>query len=100
MEATPYDPMLETYSKSIFKSGAWTSCYYQYGSWHDLHRLSLTFDTVETKVNGSGSDDVGIFTINGIYSTKKQSLSLNKTHILGTDNYAENLGHTVTIQLY
>jgi hypothetical protein len=100
MEATPYDPMLETYSKSIFKSGAWTSRYYQYGSWHGPHQLSLTFDTVEMKVNGRGSDDVGKFTINGIYSTKTQRLGLNKTYILGTGNYAENLGHTVTIQLY
>ncbi len=92
--------MLETESKSIFQSGAWTSRYYQYRSWHGPHKLTLTFDIGEMKVKGSGSDDVGSFTITGIYSTKTQRLGLSKKYRSGTGNSAQNLGHTVTIQLY
>jgi hypothetical protein len=100
IKAAPYDPMLETDSKSIFQSGAWTSRYYQYKTWHGPHRLSLSFDPGEMKVTGTGSDDVGTFTITGTYLTKTQRLALNKTYRLGTGNCRENLGHTVTIQLY
>ncbi len=100
IKAAPYDKMLETDSKSVFQSGAWSSRYYQYGKWHGPFQLSLKFDPGEMKINGSGSDDVGSFTITGIYSTKTQRLGLSKRYRLGTGNSAENLGHTVTIQLY
>jgi hypothetical protein len=51
------------------------------------------------KVTGSGSDDVGVFTIDGIYSTESNRIDLTKTYQLGTDNSSENLGNQVTIQL-
>ena len=92
--------MLETDSKSVFQSGAWISRYYQYGEWHGRHKLSLTFDTAQMKVEGTGSDDVGSFKITGIFSTKTQRLGLSKTYRSGTGNFTENLGHTVTIQLH
>jgi hypothetical protein len=100
IQTAPYDQMLETDGKSIFQSGVWTSRYYQYKSWHGPHKLSLAFDIGAMKVTGSGSDDVGSFTITGIYSTKTQRLALSKKYRSGTGNSAQNLGHTVTIQLY
>jgi hypothetical protein len=100
IKADTYDSMLETDTKSIFQSGAWTSRYYQYGKWHGPHELSLMFDAKQMKINGTGRDDVGTFFVTGIYSTKTQRLGLHKRYRLGTGNSRENLGHTVTIQLY
>jgi hypothetical protein len=100
IKAAAYDDMLETDNKSIFQSGTWTSRYHQYRSWHGPHRLSLTFDVGEMKINGTGSDDVGTFKITGIYSTKTQRVGLTKTYRAGTGNPTQNLGHSVTIQLY
>jgi hypothetical protein len=51
------------------------------------------------KVTGSGSDDVGAFTIEGIYSTKTNRIDLTKTYQLDTDNCSENLENQITIQL-
>jgi hypothetical protein len=51
------------------------------------------------KVTGSGSDDIGTFTIDGIYSTTTLRIGLTKTYQKGTGNLFQNLGHQVTIQL-
>ncbi|CAF4305275.1 unnamed protein product [Adineta steineri] len=51
------------------------------------------------KVTGSGSDDIGVFTIDGTYSTEINRIDLTKTYQLGTGNSLENFGHQVTIQL-
>jgi hypothetical protein len=51
------------------------------------------------KVTGSGSDDVGVFTIDGIYSTETNRIGLKKTYELGTGDRSDNLGHQVKIQL-
>ncbi|CAF1285897.1 unnamed protein product [Adineta steineri] len=51
------------------------------------------------KVTGSGSDDIGVFTIDGTYSTETNRIDLIKTYQLGTGNSLENFGHQVTIQL-
>ncbi|CAF1532266.1 unnamed protein product, partial [Rotaria sordida] len=51
------------------------------------------------KVAGSGTDDVGTFTIDGIYSSKTHRIGLTKTYQRGTGNPSENLGHRVIIQL-
>ncbi|CAF1106498.1 unnamed protein product [Adineta steineri] len=83
----------------MFKSGHWKSQYFQYGKWHGPCRFSLTFDTNSMTVKGTGSDDIGKFTINGIYSHETSRLGLSKKYQLGTGNKTENLGHTVTIQL-
>jgi hypothetical protein len=100
IKAAAYDNMVETEKKSIFQSGVWTSHYYQYGKWNGPCRQSLSFDAGEMKVKGTGSDNVGAFNIAGIYSTKTQRLGLTKTYKPRTGNLAENLGHTVMIQLY
>lgn len=93
------DQKAEMSEKSPFQSGTWNSQYYQYGSWHGPHHLSLTFTDGKMTVNGSGNDDVGSFTVDGNYSTQTNRLALKKTYRAGTGNRAENLGHTVTIQL-
>lgn len=50
-------------------------------------------------VKGSGNDDVGSFTVDGTWSTQTKRLAFKKTYRAGTGNRAENLGHTVIIQL-
>ncbi len=84
---------------SIFKSGYWQSRYFQYRRWHGPCRFSLSFESGSMKVTGSGSDDVGTFTIDGIYSIETSRLALTKKYQAGTGNRSENLGHQVTIQL-
>ncbi|CAF1047009.1 unnamed protein product [Adineta steineri] len=84
---------------SMFKSGYWKSQYFQYGKWHGPCRFSLTFENSSTTVKGTGSDDIGKFTINGVYSHETSRLGLSKKYQLGTGNKTQNLGHTVTIQL-
>jgi hypothetical protein len=51
------------------------------------------------KVTASGSDDVGVFTIDGTYSTETNRIDLTKTYLLGTGDSSKNSGHQVTIQL-
>jgi hypothetical protein len=51
------------------------------------------------KVTGSGSDDVGTFTVDGTYSVQSRRMGLTKTYQAGTGNPLENLAHQVTIQL-
>ena len=89
----------EKYDTSMFKSGYWTSRYFQYGKWHGLHRFSLTFDSYSMKITGSGTDDVGTFTMEGLYSPQTSRIGLTKKYQAGTGNLQENLGHQVTIQL-
>ncbi|CAF4303563.1 unnamed protein product, partial [Adineta steineri] len=84
---------------SMFKSGCWKSQYFQYVKWCGSNRLCLLFDNDSMTVIGAGSDYVGYFTINGIYSLETSRLGLSKKYQLGTGNETENLGHTVTIQL-
>ncbi|CAF2519169.1 unnamed protein product [Rotaria sp. Silwood2] len=90
---------LEKSDINIFKSGYWKSQYFQYGNWHGSHRFSLTFNDLSMNITGSGSDDVGTFTIHGTYSVKTRRIGLTKTYKKGTGNPSQNLGHQVTIQL-
>ncbi|CAF4225525.1 unnamed protein product, partial [Rotaria sordida] len=87
------------YGISPFQSGIWSSRYFQYGRWHGPCQFSLSFDQQSMKVTGSGTDDVGTFTIDGIYSSKTHRIGLTKTYQRGTGNPSENLGHRVIIQL-
>lgn len=83
----------------LFQSGPWESQYFQYNKWHGPRSVELSFDAEQSKVTGSGSDDIGMYIIDGIYSTETRRLGLTKTYQYGTGNGLENLGHTVTIQL-
>jgi hypothetical protein len=82
-----------------FQSGLWSSRYFQHGKWHELLQFPLTFYPQSTKVTGSGSDNIGSFTVNGMYSIQTRRISLTKEYLVGTGNPKENFGHSVIIQL-
>jgi hypothetical protein len=89
----------DAYDANAFQSGIWSSRYFQYKKWHGPYQFSLSFDPQSMKVTGSGSDDVGTFTVDGTYSVKSRRMGLTKTYQAGTGNPSENLAHQVTIQL-
>ena len=89
----------ETQDLNQFELGLWSSRYYQYDTRHVLHRFWLIFDPETWKVTGSGSDDVGTYTIDGIYSIKTYRIGLTKIYQKETGDPQQNLGHNVTIQL-
>ncbi|CAF1469126.1 unnamed protein product [Adineta steineri] len=84
---------------SLFSSGQWMSRYFQYKQWHGPHLFSLFFNHKQQKVTGSGEDDVGEFSIDGIYSLNTRRIALTKKYQKGTGNSSQNLGHTVIIQI-
>lgn len=96
---TTNEEELKSIDLNLFQSGIWRSQYYQYSKWHGPQELQLTFDSLQSKVTGSGSDNIGVYSINGIYSTQSRRMGLTKTYQLGTGNPLENLGHDVTIQV-
>jgi len=57
------------------------------------------FDRPHGKVTGKGLDDVGDFTIDGIFSSENLRLALTQKYQAGTGDLKENFGHTSTIQL-
>ncbi|CAF1228075.1 unnamed protein product [Adineta ricciae] len=89
----------QMYSKACFETGVWSSRYHQYNSWHGPYQLSLTFDPKMSRVDGKGSDDVGSYTIDGVYSYQTNRLALTKIYTPGTGNALENYGHNVTLQM-
>ena len=90
---------LESHDVTIFKSGIWLSRHLQFGKWYDSHRTALSFDPQSFKVTGSGSDNIGMFTVDGIYSVKTSRMGLTKTYQLSTGNRLENFGQQIIIQL-
>ena len=82
----------------VFQSGPWDGQYFQNNKWHGPYRVDLSFDA-GLRVTGSGVDDVGSYSVDGIYSTESCRIGLTKTYHLGTGNPLQNLGHNVTIQL-
>jgi hypothetical protein len=96
---TSRNPRQDAYDTNPFQSGIWSSRYFQYKRWHGPYQFSLSFDPQLMKVTGSGSDDVGIFAIDGIYSDTTRQMDLTKIYQAGTGNPSENLGHQVTIQV-
>ncbi|UJR12043.1 hypothetical protein I4U23_016221 [Adineta vaga] len=89
----------KTENAYIFQLGTWVSRYHQYHEWHKQDYLLLSFDSLKLKVEGKGHDNVGTYTVSGIYSTETQRIGLIKTYQQGTGNPLENLGHSVVIQL-
>ncbi len=86
-------------SANIFQSGIWSGRYCQYEEWHDPRQFSLLFDSHSFTIIGTGSDDVGAFTVSGKYSTTTNEIELIKTYQQGTGDEKENLGHSVTIEV-
>ncbi|CAF1286552.1 unnamed protein product [Rotaria sordida] len=85
--------------KYPFETGVWSFRYYQYDKWHGPYRVLLTFDRSLGKVTGQGTDDVGSFTFDGIFSSENFRLALTQQYEAGTGDPTQNLGHTSTIQL-
>ena len=98
-ESNDIQPRHESYDINAFQSGTWSSRYFQYGRWNGPYKFSLSFDSESMKVTGSGSDNIGAFTIDGSYSMTTHRIGLTKQYQAGTGNPKENLGHQVTIQL-
>ncbi len=89
----------KTFEVSVFRSGIWSNRYFQYGKWHGPHRFLLSFDSQSMRVVGSGSDDIGAFTIDGTYSIQTRRLYLTKKYQPDTGDRSKTLGHQVIIQL-
>lgn len=89
----------EIVNVNLFQSGLWSNRYFQDENWHGPYHLSISFDPQTMKVTGTGSDDVGTFTIDGIYSLKTNRIGLTKSYTFGTGDKKRNLGHQVIIQL-
>ncbi|CAF0760530.1 unnamed protein product [Adineta steineri] len=89
----------QTYEENCFKNGIWRGRYYQYGRWHEPHKIILSFDRKSDRVFGHGYDDVGKFTIDGTFSMETQRIVITKVYESGTGDSQENFGHTVTLQL-
>ena len=87
------------YEKDHFENGIWSSRYYQNGRGHGPYSLSLRFDRGMSTVSGEGNDDVGTFTIDGVFSVKSHRMALTKKYQAGTGDSLQNFGHTVTIQV-
>ncbi|CAF4719639.1 unnamed protein product [Rotaria sp. Silwood1] len=51
------------------------------------------------EINGHGSDEIGVYTVTGKYSTKTNEIELIKTYQSNTGDSNENLGHQVTIEV-
>lgn len=84
---------------NFFQSGRWASHYFQYEQWHGPHIFLLSFNDKDLTVTGSGKDNIGAFSIDGIYSHNTGRLGLTKQYRRGTGDPFENIGHTVIIQL-
>jgi hypothetical protein len=66
----------------------------KYSTWHGPYRLLLSFDHDSGKMTGHGTDDVGDFTCEGIFSSYNFRLALMQKYQNGTGDPKENLGHT------
>jgi hypothetical protein len=89
----------ELYLNNAFQSGTCSCRYYQYGAWHGPHLLSLSFNDADMTIKGSGTDDVGTFTADGIYSKSTRRIGLTEHYQRGTGDPSQNLGHDVAIQV-
>jgi hypothetical protein len=84
---------------TLFKSGIWSSRYFQFGMWHDFHHFTLLFNPQTSKISGSGSDNIGIFSMDGTYSLKTKRIGMIKTYQLGTGKRLDNSGYQMIIQV-
>lgn len=78
-------------------SGTWRGYYNQYGRDHSLCDFSLQFE--DGLVSGTGVDNVGHYTITGVYGGPGGRIAFAKeyqagsTNESGVENRVENLGH-------
>ncbi|CAF4081729.1 unnamed protein product [Adineta steineri] len=82
-----------------FQSGTWSIEYYHNEEWYGPFQITLSFNSQSMQVTGSGSDNVGILTMNGVYSAVLEQINITKKYQLGTGDPIENKDHEVKIQL-
>jgi hypothetical protein len=71
----------------------------QFGRWHGPDYFSLSFDSQTFQITGSGSDNIGMFVVDGIYSIKTGRIGLTQIYQSTNGNRAGNLEHQIIIQL-
>ena len=62
-------------------------------------RRCMSLNPQAMQTTGSGSDDVGVFTFNGVYSATTKQINMTKKYQLGTGDPTGNQGHEVQMQL-
>lgn len=82
-----------------FETGIWTFRCYQYDKWNGPFRLALRFDHSAGTLSGHGNDNIGNFTIDGLFSSRNLRLGLSMKYQRGTGDRNQNWGHTATVQL-
>ncbi|UJR18217.1 hypothetical protein I4U23_005118 [Adineta vaga] len=73
------------------QSGIWSSQYFHDRRWHGPNEFPLVFNSQTKKIKGAGSDDGGIFIIEGSYSTETNRIKLTKGY-RSTPSNREDLG--------
>lgn len=84
------------YHHPYFPSGSWQGVY-KYPHEHDgsQHQMRFTLDFEDGRVVGTGTDDVGPFTWEGVYSTESFEVKMVKsyaTHVVHYEGMADGQG--------
>ena len=92
-------PPAESAEGVPFKSGVWSSRHMEDTKWRGPDRCLLSFDHQLSKVTGSGYDHLGIFTIDGVFSTKTARMGLTKIYAATPCLPSTHLKSKILIQL-
>lgn len=85
---------------SMFQSGLFSNYYVKDGSWYGPYRFSLGFyPNAGHLVRGRGTDNIGMFTVHGIYSPRTRRMGLDKHYQNRIGDANANARHTKTIQV-
>lgn len=64
-----------------FPSGEWEGFYtYSYGPQAGQHRMDFTLEFSEGKVTGSGTDDIGSYSWEGVYDLEAMTCNMTKSY--------------------
>ncbi|CAF1631149.1 unnamed protein product [Adineta ricciae] len=88
-----------TSNVNLFQSGVWSSQYYQSEHCHGPFQFPLIFYSSNKKIKGYGSDDIGTFNVNGIYSDNTNRIVLIKKYQTIQNNSQEISKYEVKAQL-
>eukprot|EP00927_Polykrikos_kofoidii_P007725 TRINITY_DN13170_c0_g1_i1.p1 TRINITY_DN13170_c0_g1~~TRINITY_DN13170_c0_g1_i1.p1 ORF type:complete len:295 (-),score=31.38 TRINITY_DN13170_c0_g1_i1:114-941(-) len=85
----------------VFPSGAWRGFYQQYGQSWSVADFTFEFDIPRGCLQGGGVDQVGEYSVTGIFAEDGSGISFTKAYIRGSravngfTNHRENRGHCV-----